>query len=300
MKEETRLGKNIRALRESFGETQEELGFSLHLGKTTISSYENGTRIPDQQKLEMIAKHYAVSVEELLNIDLSFYEKIHFSVNPNIFFEKTELVLPIVSSEKAMKNDNFKTAYNLHKAMYDDFHNGKLESFDRIDQMFDGYTIAYGDENSKYQSAANYIALYFLLCMVMNVPENINDPSVIVNQVAAKDKRIKKLIDSIDLDFMEEFKKVKELFFDAETLETINEMKGELKHSQDYSDLADYYLALEYVYGYVDNKQRKGVNQMIGLEMISCFMSFGNQYAKNYLNYFIDLYFGSSQNVDDK
>ena len=300
MKKETRLGKNIKALRKAFGETQEELGKYLHLEKNTISSYENGTRNIDQQKLEMIAKHYSVSLEELLNSDLSFMEKIKVSVDPNLFFKKTEWVLPIIYSEKAMENKNFKIAYNLHKAIYEDFQNDKFDSVKNIDQMFNEYKIAYSDENSKYPAAANYIALYFLLCMVINVPENIIDPSAIVIQAAAKDKRIKNLIDFIDFDFMEECREAKALLLDDEILETIHEMKGELKHSQDFSDLADYYLALEYVYGNVDNKLRIGFNQRIGLEMISCFMSVGNQYAKNFVDYTVVELFGGSQNEDDK
>ena len=66
-----RLGANIRALRKAYGETQEELGVALSIEKNTVSYYENGKREPNKDMLTEIAKHFMVSVEELMTLFFS-------------------------------------------------------------------------------------------------------------------------------------------------------------------------------------------------------------------------------------
>lgn len=46
------LPSNLKHLRKSYGETQEELANALHLEKSTISQYENGSRKPDEEILK--------------------------------------------------------------------------------------------------------------------------------------------------------------------------------------------------------------------------------------------------------
>ena len=71
-----RLGANIKSLRNAYGETQEELGAAIFVEKNTISSYETGTREPKKDTLSAIARHFMVSLEELLYSDLSDIGKI--------------------------------------------------------------------------------------------------------------------------------------------------------------------------------------------------------------------------------
>lgn len=52
------LASNLKHLRKSYGETQEELANALHLEKSTISQYENGSRKPNEiQKLSELLRH---------------------------------------------------------------------------------------------------------------------------------------------------------------------------------------------------------------------------------------------------
>lgn len=39
--DENILGKNIKHMRKSYGETQDELGFILHMTKSTVNDYES-------------------------------------------------------------------------------------------------------------------------------------------------------------------------------------------------------------------------------------------------------------------
>ena len=115
-----KLGANIRSLRIAYGETQEQLGEAIYVEKNTVSYYENGKREPNKETLTAIANHFMVSVGELLHCDLTAVRTI--TVDKDAFWENIDIILPIVSSEKALTNENFKKAFDAHKAFYEELH----------------------------------------------------------------------------------------------------------------------------------------------------------------------------------
>ena len=81
----------------------------------------------------------------------------------------------------------------------------------------------------------------------------------------------------------------------------LSEMLTVVKRSKDWSDLADYYLALQYIWNLVDNDLDWGFNQRIGVEMMDAFITVKNIYAARFMKYSLDSIQGvSSQSVDDK
>lgn len=58
--------KRLKLLRERKGLTQEELGKKLHLGKSSISMYERGDRVPNHDILVNISNLFDVSIDYLL------------------------------------------------------------------------------------------------------------------------------------------------------------------------------------------------------------------------------------------
>lgn len=63
------VGENIRKLREKNNETQAMLGEFLGYGATTIANYESGYRLPDLMTVYIIAQHYHILLDELLDED---------------------------------------------------------------------------------------------------------------------------------------------------------------------------------------------------------------------------------------
>ena len=55
-------------------ETLDELGSVIHCAKSTVKGYENGSRKPDLQTLQVLASHYNKPVDELLYADLTGLE----------------------------------------------------------------------------------------------------------------------------------------------------------------------------------------------------------------------------------
>ena len=74
-----------------------------------------------------------------------------------------------------------------------------------------------------------------------------------------------------------------------------------IKQSRVWSDLADYYLALQYDWNLVNNGKGWGFNQRIGTEMMNAFLTVHNPYVAQYVRCLnAPLLGSSSQSVDDK
>lgn len=62
----SKLGSNIRQLREKQGLTQAQLGKSIGLAESTISLYESGKRAPDVDTIESLANFFGITTDHLL------------------------------------------------------------------------------------------------------------------------------------------------------------------------------------------------------------------------------------------
>jgi len=295
-----KLGANIRSLRMAYGETQEQLGEAIFVEKNTVSYYENGKREPNKETLIAIAEHYSASVGELLYSDLTGIGKI--TVDPNAFWKNIDIFLPIISSEKALSNENFKKALDAHKEIFNQLHKASMEGIDKLDICVEGYQAAMEDDEIKAEAAANIIALWFLIMVFIKaVPELLKNKPAYLRQVAARDKETRKVIENVDPSFEAEAKELLDEIDNEEIKNEISEMLTVVKRSKEWSDLADYYLALQYLWNLVDNDLGWGFNQRIGIEMMDAFNSVNNRYVARFLKYNYDALRGaSSQSVDDK
>lgn len=60
------LSQRIKELRKAKGYTQKELADFLSLAQTSVANYENGTRVPDTEKLQKLADIFEVSLDYLV------------------------------------------------------------------------------------------------------------------------------------------------------------------------------------------------------------------------------------------
>ena len=293
-----RMGKNIKALRNAFGETQEELGEILGIEKNTVSYYENAKREPNKEMISKIAKHYMISVEELMFCDISNIGTIF--VDDTVFLKNIDIIFPIVISDSALNNPHFTKAYKQHKEFYDGLKNLNIHSFDSIEVCVDEYLEAYSNEQTKVEASANCIAIWSLLLLMMKVPELLKTKSAALMQIAAKNKETKDIVDNPDEEFEKDALEAMSEMNDPETIKLIKDMMISIKRSHKLSDLADYYLAMKYILGIIDNDLGWEFNRRVGLEMLNSFASVGNKYAVQYLKLSLSSIGQSSQIVDDK
>lgn len=277
-----KLENNIRCLRVAYGETQEQLGDAIGVEKNTVSSYEKGRTEPNKKILSLIAAHYMISVEELLSYDFSGMDKITF--NQNEFWEQIDVILPVTSSENAIKNEHFKKAYSIHRKFFDELQKQKLDNIDKAMICFEEYIDAFDDENSREEAAANFIGLWYLLMvMIKLVPKVMKNKTAALMQVKSKDTKIKRILENIDPDFEKDADDLVNEFDDLELNKMLSDFMKSIKKSDKWYELGDYYLALRFFFNLVDNDMTWEFNRRLGIEMLSAFASVGNPYATHFL-----------------
>ncbi len=216
-----RLGANIRSLRKAYGETQEELGIALNVEKNTVSYYENGKREPNKDMLTEIAKHFMVSVEELMYCDLSGIGSI--AVDNNALWKNVDMILPIVLSDEALENNHFKNAYKFHRNFYNELHRMNIDDIKHIDICFDEYFEAWEDDQIKPEVAANILAIWNLMLMIIKTtPLVMKNKSAALMQVAARDPKAKQIIDNPSPNFEKDAEEAVTGLDDPETVGLIN------------------------------------------------------------------------------
>lgn len=276
-----KLGKNIRSLRVAYGETQEKLSEIIGYSKNAVSNYESGIREPEQDTLAAIARHYSVSVEELLTSDFSNIGKI--MVNQAVFWDNIDILLPVTCSDSALQNENFKKAYDAHRKFFDQLKKSDMDGIDNVMISFNEYLEAYEDLNSKVESAVNFIGLWFLFMLMLNTPNVIKERSAAVMQVVSRDKSAKRILENIDPSFEKEAKEIRDDIDDSGIDEIIIDFIATAKKSKEWYGLADYYIALQFIWNLADNELGAGINRRIGIEMMYAFAKIGNPYAAQFI-----------------
>ena len=278
-----KIGNNIRALRNAYGETQEELAEIIHVKKQTISNYEKGIRLPDRDVLTKIANHYLVSVENLENENFSDSLMFNFTYNDAIEIFKN--AFPIMKPDDSDEDINFKNAYDLHLNIINKIFEEKENAWDDYEKCASLYVESIENNNSP-KSAANI--LWFLLAFGGIFSINDNSTSIYALKQFQKSKiDHKEFIRSCCL--RDEKFITKESKQDLERIEFINyvhetiiECLCILRNHNNYFDLYEYYLAFFYYNNCFDSSLSFQESKLIGNSMLETLFRFKNKYAINF------------------
>jgi len=153
-----------------------------------------------------------------------------------------------------------------------------------MEVCFDNYLEAIQDDEMEAESAANIVALCFLLmAYTQTVPELLKNRTAVLSQIISKDEKFNRILTDLDSSFSWDANENHKETSENEMYDPICEMLTLVKKSHDWSDLADYYLALRYVWNLVDNDLGWEFNRRIGVEMMNSFVSVENMYALRFL-----------------
>lgn len=279
------LAKNVRSLRTAYGETQFELAQSIGIeSPNAIANYEKGVRSPKPEIRKKIASHFRVTEDELLHTDLS---NLCFSTNAfndkENMVEMTLLMFPVLSSEDALKNNSFHKAYDAHMRAIESMKAGKGYSGADVDICFDLYSDAL-EKDDIPEASANL--LWWLLIYEISLKNQwMLKIAKTLNNSCGKSSELLKAYylrdmseDAADLDATEIEQSEMDDFDEA-----IKEILKELKQNSRLSNLADYYLALRYSLGCINNELTEDMNRAIGNEMMWAFAELGNVYTKRFI-----------------
>jgi hypothetical protein len=144
---------------------------------------------------------------------------------------------------------------------------------------------AYAESLEKFEtkeSAANILWLIYVLYTMLPDEHSIEfGKAILYGKVQGKDFA-KKYIHSKKN--TTEAQKTTKMHYARDMSGSIMAYIEFLKMSPEYTNIADYYLALRYIIGLVDTGYSQEINQIIGMEMMLSLLSLGNPYAFTYVN----------------
>lgn len=280
------FASNLKHLRKSFGETQEDLADFLFTSKSAISNYESGLRFPDEDVLNKISKHYQVTLSQLLNEDLTVTPSVFDYIkglDEDSYHLLNRIFIPFKLKD-SLTSKEYKKAFEEHlKLLY-----GSIEEKETVDIGFiiDVYEESIGNYD-KPIFLLNFLSFYFLMGLsFLNTSDDTLDLEQFISYLRTKKrnkKDIKKVLsnffyldsdefgnENVDLESRREF--------DESLLFIIEKLK-----KTQYSDVAYYYFALRYVFNIPNNSENRATNRLIGMTLINDLAEINNKYANKFI-----------------
>lgn len=284
-----KFGKNLKYLRNSYGESLMDLSIVLDKNTSTISQWESGKRTPNVDMLRSIAKHYKVTIDELLTSDLSNLSSwVDYFVNvkdnkdyiKSVYFR----IFPIIARESDKQDLRFMRALTIHKKLF----KGEADLHDNeYDEMFEIYSVLFEDEQS-LAAGANLLSLFFTIASTYSALPFIDELDDYLNSDIKRNKIqdakffITNYFLGID-NFVDEEMDITEL--DELVLEIIGKLKSDIRFSQ----IADYYFSLRYLFGFVDYTFGSATTTEITAILLQDLSTLNNAYARRFLVFFRNL-----------
>ncbi len=296
-----KLGKNIRALRRAYGDTQESLAQKINSTKTGISEFESGKN-QSYTNLEELSKYYSITSIALLYKDYSDTETSDVDYI-EYFFKTPKLysrLLPIITSQEAMLNEDFAKAYRIHKrllSVLDNVNKSDLENinpisdnitkgdsdivYDSIQEIIDGYQNAYCDSNAEAESAANFLGIFTVIASCWQSQLQIKKGTADFDFIKKNYPQLYSFLISV-YQILSVDSGTDEI--DSDLTDMLFTYLSSLRESSQYSELAYYYLALLYMLGISDNDLPIEYNQQIGSELMRSLIRMKNPYAERLID----------------
>lgn len=280
-----KLAENMRKLRVGSGETQKELGNLVGKASNTIAMYEIKERCPDIETVQWIARHYGVLIDSLLSTDI---QENDFKWS-NLTWEKLEkgfeILFPVVHIDEEIQGPHFAKGYEKTLEILNAFKNPEgLIDTNIIAEAANEYALAVQNQSNNLECLANLLWIIFV-CYVVIADEyyEIIGKAILDGDVIKKDF-YKKYILKDPNPKTQKINECKRKFIE-DIQEIFMDLICTLRSNQGYDEFADYYLALRYTIGLIDNGYEDELNKVIGLEMMCNYAKMGNQYAVNLIKY---------------
>ena len=148
------FGKNIRKIRSIKKISQSEFASIFDLSRASVGSYEEGRAEPKIEIINKVAKYFSITIDELINKELTVNELYHFDVG----------------NEPVFKNTSFKSI-SVRKIPF--LHSKKLNN---IEDLSSETLIEIPLESNLTNCIAIHININDFIC----IPSNIQNQSTII------------------------------------------------------------------------------------------------------------------------
>jgi len=283
-----KIAKNIKKLRQAYGETQQELADTINVSVSAVANYEKGDRQVDLQKLQAIAMHYRCTLEQLTRGDISPPQLHDSSFEYSTLMEVLKIILPLFCSDKALNNEAFKRAYESTLRIWETVERGEEPAFKLVDACFDNYEDAI-DEPQSVELIANYMNLLFLFALGIAADENDVRIDDAIRKSRIRGEVVKKKLFLRNREHYSFSDNAKDKLIHEKLIHDFCELTTPIIQKliayPEGVDLAHYYISLRYFTGLVINDFSDDFNNTIGMEMMKSLVLLGNSYAENLVEF---------------
>ena len=278
--DKTIIAKNIKYFRSIYYMDQYELAEKIGVKRNTISYYENGKSTPDIERLKALANCFGVPIDCLCEPLLSYEykpDKVFIkSTEIDKFFDFDILFPKVFNDNKAVEDSLYKQACIKHKYLF--VKNYEFDIIKEIDNIYALYKESF-ETNNTLESACNMISLMLLK---FSCKFDLDKMDYIPNNelFTITSKTIKEVF--IDAEINKDKLKEKYDYFLSKQDEYIM-LQRSIRKSGRFRNFSDFYCALCFNIGFVENANSATMNKLIFWNLIDQYATLGNKYAIDYI-----------------
>lgn len=278
------VAKNFSFLYKHFKDKQADLAKMLDVPQSNISAYVNGKKIIPVDKLQKIADRYDVTIDDLLNNDLSLDYDSPQTIELKDIMSFGESMLPILTSNVAQTNENFNRA----KGILIDFL--KLDDVDvfygRISVLEHAITLF----QRSWKESHSYVALSNAITTILLIYAFYSQKNIQLGQKLIKNGKLTSF--DIEQSFLRDprnpplknpYEEKQKAFFEKYD-DVVYENIKLLKSNTRFSELGDYYLALCYFVGFAEDYIEYEQCSHTGFHMLIQLSKLDNKYADKFFD----------------
>lgn len=270
--------KNIKYMRRFYGVTQTELSKVLKVEQHSISQYETGKRSLNYEYVQLLANYFRIPIEKFVKEDLSNIMVYNLDVDIDFIFEFLDIIFPKFLVSETMEDVYFQKGCKCLNSIREDFKENKVISIKKYEECIDLFLQSY----RKFQTLES-IANTLGVILVFYAPQFTGKEEEEFGKEIYKQRRISKQV--LKKYFLRE--EIVNNPIKKEFIEKYNDFVMEgiriLKEIPEWSQLGDYYLALRYITGMVENDNNQDMNILIGEKFMINLFELDNKYATLYL-----------------
>ncbi len=276
------VSDNFKFLYKHFGDKQTGLAQMFRVSQSDISCYANGKKPIPVDILQKIAIRYGVSVDDLVYKDLRLEFDTPYLIDAKDAMKIGENMFPILTSKIAKSNNNFNRA---HKILLDAL------CVEKIDDIYEKIIILeYAIElfQKAWEESNSYIALSnslstILLIYALYSCRGIHIGQELIEKGSLSSLEIESsfLRDPIKPESQNPYEEKKKVFFTKYDELVYGNIKL-LKSNTMFSELGDYYLAICYLVGFVEEFLECDNCSNVGIYMLIQLSKLDNKYADKF------------------
>jgi len=283
------VSKNFKFLYQYYKDKQEVLAQMLRVPQSNISAYVNGKKPIPTDVLHNISIRYNVSVDDLINKDLSleFDSPQTLTVDDAANFSKN--MFPILTSNVAKANDDFNAAHeillqSLSLEQIDDFY----KNIGALEESIVLFQKAWNESNT-YVALTNSLSV-ILLIYTFYSQRGIKIGQELLNNGAVNTLDVKcgMLRDPRKPIATDKYEQQRKLFFEKYDDLVYRNIKL-LKRNTQFSELGDFYLAMCYFFGFVEDFIDYETCIQTAILMLLQLCKLENKYADNFMESFTSI-----------